>query len=535
MYKVKAAGWPRSLLKLSMLFVLSAFLSAGSGCSSETRKYPEYLYVRLKKNPSMLDPALIVDLDSARIAAKLYNGLISFDEDLSPIPDIARSWSVSPDGRTYYFKLKKNVRFCNGREVTASDFKYSFERVLDPHTNSPRTWVLSRIKGAGEFMVAEADHVAGIRVVNPLELEIILDDPFAPFLSMLGLTTASVVAREQVDRYGLDFAFNPCGTGPFVLKKWQHNQFVVLERNSNYFNVPPKLQGIYYKILPENFTALVEFEKGGIDILPEIMRSEYGRYSGNPKWQPFIKTAPSLNTYYLGLNCQQYPFSDKRVRKALNYAIDRKKILDKILNGRGIPARGPVPPVLRSYSLSNTYPYDPGQAKRLLEEAGLKKGFSMTLYQTSDLENIDICQAIQAYLKVIGVDVRIVQLEWSSFLDVVAKGQAQTFWLSWWADYPDVENFLFPLFHSSNWGAGGNRCRYKSRKADTLIEEAVKTIDSKERDALYEEIEKLIIDDAPWVFSWHKSSCSVHQSWVNGYSVAPLAVMEKWNRVSLSR
>jgi peptide/nickel transport system substrate-binding protein len=504
------------------------------GCGEKAgERIPDFLYVRLKANPVTMDPAMIVDLDSARIAAKLYNGLISFDEKLTPVPDIARSWTVSSDGLIYNFKLKEEVKFFNGRHVTAEDFKYSFERVLKPETMSPRIWVLSRIKGSRQFREGKAEHVTGIRAKTPHELEIELDETFAPFINLLGLTTAYVVPREQVKKYGVDFAFQGKSTGPFILEQWQHNQILTLTANRNYFGKKPAVSGIIYKILPEDFTALVEFEKGDMDILPEIMASEYSRFANNPEWQPFIKAAPCLNTYYLGLNCQMAPFNDSRVRRAMNFAIDKEKILLKLLESRGIAALGPLPPALRKEPLPQTYHYNPAHAKKLLKEAGYPQGFQMTIYQTSDIENLDICQAVQSYLRDIEIDAQIVQLEWSTFLDVVGKGEAQSFWLSWWADYPDEENFLFPLFHSQNWGPGGNRCRFKDKEVDEQLSEAVRTIDYKKRLKIYHRIEKKIIEEAPWVFFWHKSSCSIHQPWVKGYMPSPLAVMEKWDTISL--
>lgn len=504
------------------------------GCGAKgNQRIPNCLYVRLKKNPTTLDPAHIVDLDGARIAAKLFNGLITFDEALSPVPDIAASWALSPDGCTYTFKIKRGIRFFNGREVTAFDFKYSFERVLHPKTGSPRTWVLSRIKGSRQFMAEETEHISGIWVKGPYELEIRLKEPFAPFISLLGLTTASVVPREKVEKWGKDYAFHGSGTGPFILQEWRHNQFLFLKANKNYFGSKPHLAGIRYEIVPEDFTALVEFENGDLDLLPEMTASEYERYAHNPQWQPYIKMAPSLNTYYLGLNCQMRPFNDPRVRRALNFAIDREKILSTLMGGRGTAALGPLPPLLRGSPSPKGYSYHPTRARQLLQAAGYPQGFSMTIYQTADIENLEICQVIQSYLRDVGIEARIVQLEWSTFLDVVARGEAHSFWLSWWADYPDEENFLFPLFHSANWGSGGNRCRFQDQRVDQLISEAVKIMDPAKRRSVYRKIEALVIQEAPWVFFWHKSTCSIHQPWLRGTLMAPLAVMDKGNNMEL--
>ena len=521
-----------SLLYKALLIIAAiAFFS----CTKEDeRLFPEYLCVRLKANPTTLDPALIVDVDGARIAAKLYNGLVAFDKNLLPVSDIAESWTISEDGLNYRFKLKEEGRFFNGRRVIASDFKYSFERVLDPATRSPRTWVLSRIKGAKEYMAGTAEHVSGISIISDNEIEIRLDEPFAPFLSFLGLTTAYVVPREEVAKWGADFSFHGSGTGPFVLDTWNHNQFIAFRANKKYFGEGPKLSGIYYKIVPEDFTAMVEFEKGGIDVLPEIIFSEYKRYADDPKWKEQIETAPGLNTYYLGFNCEKKPFNDPRVRKALSYAIDREKMLSSIMDSRGVPAAGPIPPILRKFPAREKYSYDPVKAKKLLKEAGYPDGFSMKIYQTADIENLNLCQVVQSYLKDINIRADIVQLEWSSFLEAVTKGEAQSFWLSWWADYPDAENFLFPTFHSTNRGPGGNRSRFSNNRVDDLMFQAVKVLDDKKRAEMYKQIEEIIIDQAPWIFFWHKASVAVCQPRVKGYSVAPIPVMEKWNELRTS-
>jgi len=524
----------KSIFLPGLLLIMAVSGLQGCGAGGAENKMPGFLYVRLQKNPTTLDPALIVDLDGARIAAKLYSCLVTFDENLLPVPDAAECWTVSPDGRSYVFRLKQGNTFFNGRQLTAADVVYSFERVLNPKTKSPRTWVLSRIQGARQFMDGQADHVAGIRQLGPLDVLITLEEPFAPFICFLGLTTASIVPREEVETWGADYGFHGSGAGPFCLERWRHNQFLTLKANKEYGGRKPGLAGICYKIIPEDFTALAEFETGDIDLLPEIMLSAYSRYAGDPAWQPYIKMTPGLNTYYLGLNCRMAPFTDVRVRQAMNFAIDREKMFNTIFEKRGTLASGPLPPLLRGGPSPEPYGYSPARAKKLLAEAGYPDGFSMTIYQTADMENLDICQVIQGYLKQIGIDVSIVQLEWSTFLDTVARGEAQSFWLSWWADYPEGENFLFPLFCSRTWGAGGNRCRFANKDIDGLLYQSVTIPDGEARRAAYRFIEKKIVREAPWVFFWHKSSCSIHRPRVQGYRVSPLASMEKWNEIYLS-
>ncbi|MBM4309647.1 MAG: ABC transporter substrate-binding protein [Deltaproteobacteria bacterium] len=528
----ECARWILRKTAAALICAAAAFWT--SGCTpAAVERDPGCINVRLKKNPATIDPARIVDLDSARIAAKLFNGLITFDDELQPRPDLARSWTLSADGRIYRFELRDDAFFFNGRAVSAHDVVFSFERVLAPQTRSPRTWVLARIQGADAFMQGRAERVTGLRAVSDRMLEIELTEPFAPFLSMLGLTAAYVVPREEVERLGEEFGRQAGGSGPFMLADWKHNQYVQLRKNPNWHGPAPLSSGICYRIIPEDFTAMVAFEKGSLDILPDIMASEYARYTRDPVWREGVQQAPGLNTYYLGLNCGRAPFSDARVRQALNCAIDRQTMLAAILDGRGQIASGPVPPLLRRGAAPEGYEYDPQRARALLAEAGYPDGFAMRIYQTADSENLDMCQAVQAYLQAVGIRASIVQLEWSTFLAAVADGEADAFWLSWWADYPDAENFLYPLFHSANFGSGGNRSRYSDAEFDRLIEQAVTAQDSIRRDELYAQCERMIAEQAPWVFFWHKDACSIHRPELHGYRTVPLTVMEKglsWQR-----
>ncbi len=256
------------------------------------------------------------------------------------MPDIARSWKLSDDQVTYTFRLRRDVRFSNGRKITAQDFKYSFERVLTPETKAPLTWVLDRIEGANDFMAGKTGSVSGIRVVNDHTLVIKLQRPFGPFLSLLAMTTAYVVPREEVERLGQDFGTHPVGSGPYVLTEWKHGQHLVLSAREDYFEGTPKLNGIFYRIIPEDLTAVLEFETGRLDVL-QIPSSEYKRYTTDPVWRDLVYGRPGLNSYYLGLNCTRPPFNDIRVRQAVNMAVDRQHILNTVFEKRGVPASRP--------------------------------------------------------------------------------------------------------------------------------------------------------------------------------------------------
>jgi peptide/nickel transport system substrate-binding protein/oligopeptide transport system substrate-binding protein len=500
-------------------------------CTSENR-IPGYIYYRLNADPPTLDPALITDVTGGTIAAKLFNGLLRLDNKMDIKPDIAESYSVSKNGLIYRFKLKKGVRFSNGVYVRAGDFKYSFERALNPKTKSPNVWVFDKVEGADDFTGGKAGEVKGIRVIDDYALEIRLKRPFSPFLSLLTMTAAYVVPASEVERWGPDFSSHPSGTGPFTLKEWLPNRHLMLEGNGKYFGSAARVKGIIYRVIPEDLTAVTEFELGNLDVIT-IPASVYLKYKKDPEWSGLISSMEGLNTYYLGMNCSRPPFGNKILRQAMNYAIDRRKILETLYEGRGRLAKGPVPDMLRSWELKGDYyPYSPDRARALIEEAGFKGG-KVEFYITAQEEVSDMAEVIQSYLKSAGLDVRIKQLEWSAFKDAVNKGEPDIFWLSWWADYPDPENFLFPLFHSSNYGPAGNRARYTNHEVDSLIESGQNAQSIKQRDMFYSRAERLIAEDAPWVFFWHRTDYTLRQRWVKGYDIYPIYNIDKGTEVGI--
>jgi ABC-type transport system substrate-binding protein len=529
---------PGTLSPLRCLLLLILVLAANAGCrTSDEGRLPGALYLRLSSNPTTLDPALITDVIGGGIAAKIFNGLVRFNEHLDLVPDIAQSWSLSPDQLTYTFHLRQDVRFSNGRKVTAEDVRYSFERVLTPGAKAPLTWVLDKIEGANDFLAGKATRVTGIRVEDNHTLALRLERPFGPFLSLLAMTTAYIVPREEVERLGQDFGAHPVGSGPYVLSEWKHGRYLMLSANKDYFEGGQKLKGIYYNIIPEDLTAVMEFETGRLDVLL-IPSSEYHRYTTDPVWRDLVYGKPGLNTYYLGLNCTRPPFNDVRVRRAVNMAVDRQKILNTVFEKRGVPAWGPVPPGLWKNDVaapvSDGYHYDPQQAKKLIRETGTA-GKTIRIYISAEQDVIDIVEVLDEYLKTAGLRPEIVQLDWSALKQAVNEGKADAFWLSWWADYPDPENFLYPLFHSASVGPGGNRTRCLDRKLDQLIETAQRSMDERRRYHLYRQAENRIIKNAPWIFMWHKADYFVRQPWVKDFKIYPIYSIDKGLDISVKR
>ena len=340
---------------LKRLFILLSALLLLS-CSSHENN--SYLRLRLTDDPTTLDPAYIVDVPGGQVAAKIFDGLVSYDDKARIVPGLASSWSVSPDGLTYTFNIRPGVKFSNGREVTSADFKYSFERVLSPKTDSPRTWLFDRIKGAREFMDGSRAEVAGIKCPDSRTLVIELAHPFGPFLGLLAMPGAYAVPKEDVEKYGEHFSDHPVGTGPYTLFKWEHGSRLLLTANRGYFGGRPGVGGISYRVIPEELTAVAEFERGNLDAL-NVPAPEFRRYSQGAKWKGRLLSQVGLNTYYLGMNCSRAPLDDVRVRRAISMAIDRKRILETLYEGRGVLAKGPVPDFLLPQPADFPYGYNP--------------------------------------------------------------------------------------------------------------------------------------------------------------------------------
>ncbi len=518
---------------LMIVYGLSVILLAGCSQNYFSKKLMDTFRSRLSADVTTLDPALVVDVSGGMLTSKLFNGLVKYGEEMKIVPDIAQNWDISKNGKVYTFYLKQGVQFTNGRNVEALDFKYSIERVLNPRTKSPRTWVFDRIAGAKDFMSGKTADCSGLVIKDKYTLQITLEEPFAPFLGFLAMPTGYVVPKEEVEKWGEDFSRHVIGTGPFKLDQWQHDERIVLVANTDYFDSKPKVKRLEYRIIPEELTAWAEFEAGNLDAI-SIPSSEFERIINNPKWQKYIVSQAGMNVYYLGLNCQKPPFDKIEVRQALNYAVNKEIILNTVLKNRGISSHGPIPPGIEGYSTRiKPYEYNPRKAKELLTKAGFPDGLAMKIYQKNSREVLEITEILQAQLKEIGIQAEIVQLEWTTLKEMINQGKTESFYLAWIADYPDAENFLTPLFHSKNFGSGGNRAFYKNEEVDKLIEQTQQTTNSVERIKLYQQIEGKIHHECPWIFLWHQKEFSLHQPWVNGYVSYPICNADKGTSVEI--
>lgn len=512
------------------LMAFSANLILNSPAQTDTSEYSGVFSGYLSSEPSNLDPARGVDVNEATVQAKIFDGLVRYDEKMKLVGNIAESWTSTPDGKEYIFTLRQDVYFHNGQKLSADDVVFSLDRVLDPSVASPRTWVLEKVEGATERMNGQTNSVAGIKKIDDYKVSIKLTSSFAPFVSLLTMPACYILPHGSLTSISnKKFFEKPSGTGPFKIIERVRDSYIRLVINDKYAGAKPRVAEIEYRIIPENMKAEMEFEGGNLDLL-QLYPSNYARFLADKNHSANIHNVPAMNVFYVGFNNQTAPFNDERVRKALNMLIDREKIISAVYQGRAVAAKGSIPPGILGHSdAAKGYEYNPEEGLRLLKEAGFtrKKPLSFDLYQKSSQAAFEITRLLQGELKKHGVKVNLKPMEWSALKDSINKGEASSFYLSWFGDYPDGENFLYPLFHSKNWGSGGNRARFKNEDVDKMIEEAVKIQDSEMRAQAYERINKKVCDQAPWLYLWHCSESYLTSSDVNNIDFSPLFFCDK--------
>jgi peptide/nickel transport system substrate-binding protein/oligopeptide transport system substrate-binding protein len=478
----------------------------------------------LANDPASLDPAKIADAYAVAIANQVFDGLVEFDARLNILPALAQSWSASRDGLVWTFNLRQGVRFHNGREMNADDVVYSFSRFLDPAVGSRRSWFLDKVKGAAAFREGKTNRLDGIHALDRYTVQIILSEPFAPFVSLLGLPHLSVVPREEVERLGADFATAPVGTGPFRFVDWTRGREIVLEANEHYFRGRPTLDRVHFVIFPGAMwnDMLEAFERGELEESP-IPPERRDELLKTTKYKVIRK--PLLSIRFLGFNLEQPPFDRVEVRRAFNYAVDRARLNQEVQGGRYVVPAGILPPGMPGYNPEvQGYQYNPEEAKRLLAQAGYPEGKGLDpVTLSSSVKALEIrleSKSVQRFLADIGVRVELRDFDtWPAFQQALQQGSVQMFRYGWYADYPDPDNFLYFLFHSRS---RDNYFRYRNPRVDQLLEEARRETNDLRRVKLYREAEQLILDDAPGIMLLHHTYEGLFQPYVEGVEVSAL-------------
>lgn len=468
------------------------------------------IIVTYKDDIATLDPAIGYDWVNWSMIKSLYSRLMDYEPGTANlIPSLAETFGVSDDGLTYTFKLRKGVKFTNGREVVASDVKYSIERAVNPKTQGPGAGFFGSIKGYEDVTGGKTTTLEGIAAPDDSTVIFHLSRPDATFLHVLAINFASVVPHEAVEAAGGDFGKKPVGSGTFVLKDWTIGQHLVFERNPDYFvKDMPYIDKFTVEVGQEPLVALLRLQKGEVDIagdgIPPAKFLEIKNSADGPK---MIVDGQQLQTGYITLNTKVKPLDNLKVRQALNMAINKDRIT-RILNGRATAANQPLPPLMPGYDKSFTgYAYDVEKAKALLAEAGFPTGFETVLYSTNTDPQPRIAQAIQQDLAAVGVKAEVRALAQANVIAAGGtEGEAPMIWsggMAWIADFPDPSNFYGPILGCSGAVPGGwNWSWYCNQDIDKRAVAADSMSDPAkvaERSATWGKIFTDIMADAPWI------------------------------------
>ena len=319
--------------KLVALLLAVLMLAGSVSAVAETAEEPKYggiLVAYTSADPMNFDPATLTAWDQTIVAANILEGLVRLNPQGTGIEEgIAKEWSVSDDGLTWTFILRQGAKFHNGREVVAGDFKYSFERIANPATASSAAWMLNKLEGFDAFQAGEADEITGIKVVDDYNLQLVLVEPFAPFVSMLASASLAVVPKEAVEEYGEDFGLNAVSAGPFTIGEWNFNQDLTINAFEDYWAGRPYLDGVKFRVINDENTRIVEFDAQTLDIA-WITPAHYERLTTDPTYANSIGYAYTLHTAFLIFNMEQEPFgSNKALREAVFAAMDTQAVLDQ--------------------------------------------------------------------------------------------------------------------------------------------------------------------------------------------------------------
>ena len=489
-----------SIFKQNLYFKLIALLIIFSSC--EERKSIDLNTVfryNEHKNINSLDPIFAKDIANIQAVNQLFNGLVEMDKELNVVPSVAKSWKISENGKLYTFIINTSVEFhphpsLEKRNVTAYDFEYSFNRLLDPKNASPGRWIFDKV----DNFEAKNDSIFQIKLKNP----------FNAFLGLLTMKYCSVVPKNVVEFYDDDFRSNPIGTGPFKFKRWEENIKLVLRKNENYFqkdsigNQLPYLEAVSITFLPEKQSEFLQLVKGKIDFISgldnsykdEIITND-GRLNEFYKDRIKMLRGPYLNTEYLAffLKSEKNEIKSELIRKAINIGFDKRKMLKFLRNGVGIPAEaGFIPSGLPGYKKNNINKYNTELAKSYVSNYKEKYNSTPSLTLTTSSNYLDLCEFIQKELEKLGIEINIDVIPGSALKQAKANGKLDFFRASWIADYPDAENYL-SLFYSKNLAPDGpNYTHFSNDEYDRMYENSLRETNPEKSKLLYQKMDSII-------------------------------------------
>ena len=530
------------LFRKVLIFVL--LLTTLGACQTRQSKNDDLKIFKYNESAgiSSLDPAFARDLPHIWICNQLYDGLVSLDENMEIKPALAKDWKISDDGLTYTFLLRDDVYFhqkgvfsSGSRKLRANDVVFSFNRLVNPSVSSPGSWIFKNIK--------RNDHSLAVEALNDSVVQITLSNPFPPFLGLLSMSYAAVLPEEAFDKNTFLFSDTVVGTGPFYFQFWEEGVKLVMRRNPDYFMVEngkqlPLIDAVSVSFLADKQIAFMQFIKGKLDFMSGIdarykdeLLSRDGRLRQKHSDDIYLLCEPYLNTEYLGffLNKRWDSTESARqlaLRKAINYAIDREKMLRFLRNGTGKPGHGGMIPFgLPGHSLKSAtgYSFNPDSVRRLIENYQLEE-LSLTLSTTADY--LDISKFVQGALKSFGLDVSMEVLPAANMRQFRANGSLPFFRASWVGDYPDAENYL-SLFYGPNASpAGPNYTHFGSATFDHLYKQSLSTKSDSVRVKMYERMDSLLMSEAPVVVLFYDEVLRFVRKEVTGLGSNPTNLLD---------
>jgi peptide/nickel transport system substrate-binding protein len=451
------------------------------------------LVIATQSDAVSLDPQLSNDTASANVRINIYDTLVTQDGNMELQPSLAESWEQIDD-TTWEFKLRQGITYHDGSTFNAEVVKANIDRILDPNVASPAAFMYN--------MVTE------VQVVDEYTVRFITEYPFAPLPAHLAHPVGGMISKKQIEedyaamesgeKAGSVINKHPIGSGPFKFQDWQTGQSITLVRNDEYWNKPALLNSVTFKVVPEDLTRISELSTGDSHVSTPLSPSDVAQVEGTDGMHVQRQESSSLS--YIGFNMEKEPFDDVRVRQAISMAIDKEEIINGIYDGVGIPAKGPLAPGIFGYDKDlNALEYNVEEAKKLLEEAGYGDGFTTTIWTNDDRQRVDTATNVQAQLAEIGIDVKVETMEFGAMLEQTARGEHDMMVFGWTTVTGDADNGLFPLFHSKNLGAPGNRTFTVDEELDQYLAQARQTTDEQERLELYSKAQERLVEVAPTV------------------------------------
>ncbi|HSB68933.1 MAG TPA: glutathione ABC transporter substrate-binding protein [Candidatus Methylomirabilis sp.] len=495
--------------------ILLGSLLLAAGLASQGLAAEKVITIAQYADAVSLDPQHTNDNASYSIEKPMLEGLIGFNEKMEQIPQLAERWDASPDARVYTFHLRKGVKFHDGTPFNAAAVKANFDRVRNPD-NKLRRYTLYKI-------------ISQIDVIDDSTVRFTLSEPFGAMIATFAHPAGGINSPAAVQKYGADYGKNPVGTGPYKFQEWVPNDHITMVKNPDYWDKAnaAKVDKIIVKPVPEEGTRIAMLQKGDaqfINFVPYI-QAETVKADRNLS----LASTEAIYTFWVAMNAQKKPFSDVRVRQAMNYAIDKEAVIKAVLRGQGKPADSPLAPRVWGYTSVKTYPHDLAKAKALLAEAGYPTGFKAVLRGGVQTDAKDAMVAIQGQLKQVGVEVEVLALPAAALsaerFKPLEENKGEMDFAGWSPSTGDADWGIRPLLTKDNWPPTNFTIGfYTNPKVEEAIKAGLQTADPAKRKVAYAEAQRVIMDDCPWIFLWVNNLLGGSRANVGGISLQPDAI-----------